>query len=56
MGRKPPFFCAATKTARDVFNDYIKSDEPLPVHPMEDIMMDIDWKRVPTHASNPVQT
>ena len=50
----PPFFCAASKTSRDVAASYV--DDPqggLPEHPLEDISYIHDWStrgKVPTHA------
>jgi hypothetical protein len=37
----PPYFCAATETARDVAADY-NQDETLPPHPLENITMNLD--------------
>ena len=45
----PPFFCAATETARDVIQAEMHSDIPVPKQPMEDIMMNIDWASIPKH-------
>ena len=55
-GESPPFFCAATETARDIADKNIADDVPLPEHPMENIMMDIDWDNIPTHSSDPTQS
>jgi hypothetical protein len=44
----PPFFCAATETARDIIDDKIRNNIILPEQPMENIMMDIDWSTVKT--------
>ena len=52
----PPFFCAGTETARDVANHTLDEDLPMPAHPMEHIMMDIDWDKIPAHAIDPTQT
>jgi len=41
-GESPPFFCAATETARDIADNV-----PLLTHPMEDIMINIDWDDIP---------
>jgi hypothetical protein len=48
MGRSesPPFFCAATETARNIINGKIHNNIILPEQPMENIMMDIDWSTV----------
>ena len=32
------------------------SERELCEHPMEDIMMDIDWDNIPTHIADPAQT
>jgi hypothetical protein len=42
----PPFFCAATKSGRDIIDDKIRNNIILPEQPMENIMMDIDWSTV----------
>ena len=35
----PPFFCAASETARDIIDRLIREDEPLPPHKFENKMM-----------------
>jgi hypothetical protein len=42
----PPFFCAATETARDIIDEKMRNETPLPEQPMENIMMDIDWSTI----------
>ena len=44
----PPFFCAATETARDVINFLItnQSTTTLPPHPMEDKMMELTSNKI----------
>ena len=42
----PPFFCAATETARDIINDKMRHDVIIDEQPMENIMMDIDWTKI----------
>jgi hypothetical protein len=44
--KSPPFFCAATETARDIIDDKIRNNVILPEQPMENIMMDINWSTV----------
>ena len=44
----PPFFCAATETARDIAQQQLRKSI-LPAHTMEDIMMNIQWDRLPKH-------
>jgi hypothetical protein len=51
----PPFFCAATETARDIIGDKIRNNISLPEQPMENIMMDIDWANV-TKLQPPLTT
>jgi hypothetical protein len=51
----PPFFCAATETARDIIDDKICNNIILPEQPMENIMMDIDWSTV-TKLQPPLTT
>ena len=43
----PPFFCAATETARDIIQAKMDAKEHVPEQPLEDIMMDIDWSTIP---------
>jgi hypothetical protein len=42
----PPFFCAATETARDIIGDKMRNSTFLPEQPFEHIMMDINWNNV----------
>jgi hypothetical protein len=42
----PPFFCAATETARDIIDDKICNNIILLEQPMENIMIDIDWLNI----------
>jgi hypothetical protein len=53
--KSPPFFCAATETARDIIDDKIRNNIFLPEQPMENIMMDIDWLNV-TKLQPPLTT
>ena len=52
----PPFFCAATETARDVAAHQLATNQTPPKHHMENIMMDIDWSKIPAHAVEPHTT
>lgn len=52
-GESPPFFCAATETARDIAQEKFDNHTPVPAQPMEDIMMDIDWNTVPSPVPPP---
>ena len=45
--KSPAFFCAATKTARDVADKNFESEKEEPPHKLEDIMMNIDWSLLP---------
>jgi hypothetical protein len=38
----PPFFCAATETARDIINEQMRNNVILQEQPMENIMMAVD--------------
>jgi hypothetical protein len=38
----PPFFCAATATARDIINNKMRINVILPEQPLENIMMAVD--------------
>jgi len=42
----PPFFCAATETARDIIDEKMRENIFVPEQPMENIMMDINWSAV----------
>jgi hypothetical protein len=46
----PPFFCAATETARDVAAHNLANNVTPPPHPMENVMMNIDWTTIPAHT------
>jgi hypothetical protein len=46
----PPFFCAATKTARDIIQADMDTNRHDTEQPMEDIMMNIDWASIPKHS------
>jgi len=46
----PPFFCAATETARDVIQADMDTNQHVTEQPMEDIMMNIDWASIPKHS------
>ena len=52
----PPFFCAATETARDVAASALRDNNEATPHPMEDIMMNIDWTTIPAHKAEPALT
>ena len=52
----PAFFCAATETARDVAAANLTAGQVPPPHPMEDIMMNIDWASIPAHTVDPQTT
>jgi hypothetical protein len=52
-GESPPFFCAATKTARDIAQENFNKNNVMAPQLMEDIMMDIDWTTVPLLARLP---
>ena len=41
----PPYFCAATETARDIIENLLTSNTPCPSHPFE-----TKWSRKPTHG------
>jgi hypothetical protein len=52
----PPFFCAATETARDLAQISLDKNQQLPKHHMEDIVMNIDWSQIPAHTAEPQLT
>ena len=52
----PPFFCAATETARDIIDEKMRNNIILPEQPMEDIMMDIDWSSVKKLPNQPISS
>ena len=43
----PVYFCSATETARDVADKLFRENTPVPFHPQEEIIMNIDWKSLP---------
>ena len=49
----PPFFCAATETARDLAEHYYGQDIPCPSHSDENIILNIDWAELPPEQKNP---
>ena len=49
----PPFFCAATETARDVAAKALRTNSQANPHPMEHVMMNIDWTTIPAHTTEP---
>ena len=49
----PPFFCAATETARDLAEQYYGQDIPCPAHTDENIILNIDWSELPAEQKNP---
>jgi hypothetical protein len=46
----PPFFCAATETARDVIQADMDTNKHVTEQPMEGIMMNIDWASIQKHS------
>jgi hypothetical protein len=52
----PPFFCAATKTARDIIDEKMRNNVILPEQPMENMMMAIDWTVVDKLPNQPAAT
>ena len=44
----PAFFCAATETGRDIAEVYFRESSSLPTQTNEDIIMNIDWSKIPT--------
>ena len=51
----PPFFCAATETARDIIDEKMRNNVVVPEQPMENIMMDIDWSTI-RKLNKPIST
>ena len=49
----PPFFCAATETARDLAEQYYGQDIPCPAHTDENIILNINWSELPAEQKNP---
>jgi hypothetical protein len=52
----PPFFCAATETARDIIDDKMCNNVILPEQPLENIMMAVDWTTVDKLPNQPAAT
>jgi hypothetical protein len=52
----PPFFCAATKTARDIIDEKMRNNVILPEQPMENMMMAVDWTAVDKLPNQPAAT
>jgi hypothetical protein len=52
----PPFFCAATETARDIIDDKMRNNVILPEQPLENIMMAVDWTIVNKLPNQPAAT
>ena len=50
--KSPAFFCAATKTARDLADKYIADNHEFKPQPSEDICMNIDWDKIPAALRN----
>ena len=48
----PPFFCAATETARDLANKYYTTNKILPKHTDEKTVMNIDWSTIPVSKTS----
>ena len=49
----PPFFCAATETARDIAESNFSSTSTQEANPMEDIVLDISWANIPKVYRDP---
>ena len=49
----PPFFYPVTETARDLAESYYMSKPPLPPHPMEKTVLDINWSVIPQKKRDP---
>ena len=49
----PPFFCAAIKTARDIAQSYGACPTAQQAHPMEDIVLNINWSNIPKIECDP---
>jgi hypothetical protein len=52
----PPFFFAATETARDIIDKNMRNNIIQPGPPMENIMMDINWTTVQKLPNQPTAT
>jgi hypothetical protein len=52
----PPFFCAATKTARDIIDEKMRNNVILQEQPMENIMMAVNWTTVQQLPNQPTAT
>ena len=51
--KSPSFFCAASETARDIAESNFSSPTPQQAHPKEDIVLDIDWAKIPKVDRDP---
>ena len=51
--KSPPFFCAATETARDIAESNFSSTSTQEAHPMEDIVLNINWANIPKVDRDP---
>jgi hypothetical protein len=52
----PPFFCAATETARDIIDEEMRNNVILLEQLLENIMMAVDWKTVKILPNQPTAT
>jgi hypothetical protein len=52
----PPFFCTATKTAKDIIDEKMRNNVILPEKPIENIMMAVDWTTVDKLPNQPAAT
>jgi hypothetical protein len=52
----PPFFCAATETARDIIDDKMRNNVILLEQPLENIMMAVDWTTIDKLLNQPAAT
>jgi hypothetical protein len=52
----PPFFCAATETARDITDDKMRNNVILPEQPLENIVMAVNWTTVNKLPNQPAAT
>ena len=51
--KSPLFFCAATETAHNIAKSNFSSNSPQEAHPMEDIVLDINWANIPKVDRDP---
>ena len=49
----PPFFCAATETARDIAESNFSSPAIQQTHAMENIVLNINWAKIPKIERDP---